>query len=716
MKKLYLKTLSVICLSLFAFNSSAQITYYVKTNGTGTAVAATSWGTASKDLQDVINTAQSGDKIFLEQGTYVPNRPANTPNVIDAANRDNAFVLKNGVSIYGGFAGTETNETQRVAGNLTILSGDLGGDDVGEITNPTNYMTFNKADNAYHVVLAIGINSETILDGFTITKASASANSVSTLSVNAKEIDRRYGGGIYILDATADFKISNVTATVNRANGDGYGVATGAGFYINNSSPTIASCEINKNFNMNGTPKTSGNNYGSGMSLVISSSPVITNTTFSDNFGLYGAAVSINGGSAKFTNCIFKLNRGNGRGGAVDIRGASPVFTNCLFSENSTGNEGGGGAIYNYSGRPTFLNCIFYNNATSSNGGIYATGNGTHNGAVFINNTFYGNKNTRTGSALSYTAGIQIQPASTSNSAEYPNKKTNFYNNIFYNNTFTVASSDTGTPDLYIANTTTSLGDVFNNIIQQASYVPADQDNVSGDPQFISVVPAQLAFLAPQSGGLANDKGEDSYNVSLLDFNGRARKNGTIDIGAVEYYAILPVSFISFTAKASTAGAQLNWRVASETNNKRYIISRSSDGKNYDLVTKINGRGTIDASLSYGYTDQTVGNGVYYYKLEQEDLDGKINYLATQVVRISLSGSLINVYPNPTKGNATIAINEGVYKEYAVVSLHGNTLLNGSIGIADQQINLDLSGLAAGTYVIKLKGANNNKSIRIIKL
>ncbi len=38
-----------------------------------------------------------------------------------------SFELKNGVAIYGGFAGTETLRTQRnPATNVTVLSGDIG--------------------------------------------------------------------------------------------------------------------------------------------------------------------------------------------------------------------------------------------------------------------------------------------------------------------------------------------------------------------------------------------------------------------------------------------------------------------------------------------------------------------------------------------------------------------------------------------------------------
>lgn len=710
MKKLYFKTLGVLCLSLFAFNINAQTTYYVKTDGVGAALTATSWAAASSDLQSVINAAQSGDKIFVAKGTYTPNSLVNTADAITS--KDYAFVLKNGVNIYGGFAGTEANETQRVAGNETILSGDLSGNDVDETGANTNtYMTVNKTDNVYHVVLAISLTSTTIFDGFTVTKGDASASTASTITVNSKNIDRRLGGGIYMLESSASLKISNVKVTINRANGDGdTSGGCGSGMYINNSSPTIEKCEITKSFNMNAAPKTAGSNYGSGMSLVVSSHATITNTVFSENFGSYGGAVAINGSNPTFTNCTFKGNRGGGRGGAIDIRGAFPTFTSCLFSEN-TATGSGGGAVYNYTGRTSFLNCIFYkNSAATTNGAAYGSQNNNY-GAIFINNTFYENRNNYAGAATNFSAGIYVSAVGTS--ASYPDKKTYLYNNIFFSNT---TANATTTLDIYAADAAL-LGAVNNNIVQQTPYITANQGNLTNvNPLFINVTPGHIAFLAPQLTSPAKDAGSNADNTTTVDFNGRARKNGTIDIGAVEYHDVLPVSFTSFTAKATLRGTQLNWKVASESNNKQYILSRSTDGKDYQLVTKVKGAGNSNASLSYSYMDQNGTNGTYYYKLEQEDLDGTINYLATQVVKSSLMDNSVNVYPNPTKGNTTIALTDGLYNKYSVIGLQGTPVLSGHINGADNKLELNLSGLSTGTYIIKLIGINGNKSVRVIKL
>src|SRR4029078_12734074 len=71
--------------------------------------------------------APSGTQVWIAAGTY---KPGNT--------RDATFTLNN-ISLYGGFAGGETQVSQRdLVSNETILSGEIG--------------TPGPDDNCYHVV------------------------------------------------------------------------------------------------------------------------------------------------------------------------------------------------------------------------------------------------------------------------------------------------------------------------------------------------------------------------------------------------------------------------------------------------------------------------------------------------------------------------------------------------------------------------------------
>ena len=92
------------------------------------------------------------------------------------ADRNGTFLIRPGVYIYGGFAGTETALNQRnPAVHVTILSGDINYD--GSL-----------AGNSYHVVTGASGTSGARLDGFTITGGNADATTHSP---------QGYGGGMY---------------------------------------------------------------------------------------------------------------------------------------------------------------------------------------------------------------------------------------------------------------------------------------------------------------------------------------------------------------------------------------------------------------------------------------------------------------------------------------------------------------------------------------
>jgi len=103
----------------------------------------------------VLTTAVSGEIIDVAQGTYYPTT---------GIDQTISFQLKDGVAIYGGFAGSDNLTASRdVTAYPTVLSGDIG-------------LPNDIIDNSYHVVAADGVNATAILDGFTITDGNASGN------------------------------------------------------------------------------------------------------------------------------------------------------------------------------------------------------------------------------------------------------------------------------------------------------------------------------------------------------------------------------------------------------------------------------------------------------------------------------------------------------------------------------------------------------------
>ncbi len=121
------------------------------TNGDGS-----SWALAMNTLPGAIASANLGDEIWVKSigGAYTPGTTTGS-----------TFLLKDGVNLYGGFAGTETNRVEADPYlHPTILSGDVDNNDDPAI--PSSF-----SDNATNVVTATNtIAALTRLDGFIITK------------------------------------------------------------------------------------------------------------------------------------------------------------------------------------------------------------------------------------------------------------------------------------------------------------------------------------------------------------------------------------------------------------------------------------------------------------------------------------------------------------------------------------------------------------------
>ena len=149
MKHLY----QTVCLVLFVVGAAlpggvtAQRILYVDAGASG-ANDGSAWADAFTDVQDALAAAARGDEIWVAEGVYKPVVPADSANVTNPE-RGELFQLKNGVSLYGGFAGNEANRDERdVLIYPTILSGDLLGNDTDNV-DPDDPA---RSDNSWHVV------------------------------------------------------------------------------------------------------------------------------------------------------------------------------------------------------------------------------------------------------------------------------------------------------------------------------------------------------------------------------------------------------------------------------------------------------------------------------------------------------------------------------------------------------------------------------------
>jgi hypothetical protein len=88
----------------------------------------------------------------------------------------------------------------------------------------------------------------------------------------------------------------------------------------------------------------------------------------------------------------------------------------------------------------------------------------------------------------------------------------------------------------------------------------------------------------------------------------------------------LPIELISFNEYPVKNYNVLKWITATEINNDYFTLEKSSNGLNWDIVTKLKGAGNSTSSLSYEYKDYDVSTQINYYRLKQTDYNGVYKY------------------------------------------------------------------------------------------
>jgi glucuronoarabinoxylan endo-1,4-beta-xylanase len=159
----------------------------------------------------------------------------------------------------------------------------------------------------------------------------------------------------------------------------------------------------------------------------------------------------------------------------------------------------------------------------------------------------------------------------------------------------------------------------------------------------------------------------------------------------------LPVRLGMFTAKAIENTVRLDWTTHNETGNAGFDIERSSDAVRFTKIGFVKGYGNSQTDNHYNWTDTSVLNGINYYRLKQNDLDGKYAYSIIRSVKNGHAQPVI-IYPNPVKNILTLDL-KGNRTEGAlsILNVMGQKVIQSQL-IRSEKTDIDVSRLSPGIY------------------
>jgi parallel beta-helix repeat protein len=189
------------------------------------------------------------------------------------------------------------------------------------------------------------------------------------------------------------------------------------------------------------------------------------------------------------------------------------------------------------------------------------------------------------------------------------------------------------------------------------------------------------------------------------DFDGISRPQGTgPDRGVYEIVGVVPVELLDFKTTPSVSGNNLAWATATEINTTHFDIERGGNGQVFEKIATVKAQGSNSV---YAFLDAKPFNGITYYRLKINDLDGKITF--SKIVSVaSINKKNVKIYPSVSNGNLTV---EGA-QSFDIVNTLGQVVLSETDAV--HHVSLTIQHLKNGIYIVR--GVDTEGSVFVEKI
>jgi len=148
----------------------------------------------------------------------------------------------------------------------------------------------------------------------------------------------------------------------------------------------------------------------------------------------------------------------------------------------------------------------------------------------------------------------------------------------------------------------------------------------------------------------------------------------------------------------------LEWLTDQSDRTSEYIVERSIDGTNFELLAEFKNTGTTENY--FNTIDEAPELGANYYRLKEVFEDGNISYSSIKAVNFEVDLEAISIFPNPAQNELFVDLN-------AYQGQEGHMIISNQLGqimeeitydeIPSDVIRLDFSKYTHGLYFIQTK-------------
>ncbi|MPM22254.1 hypothetical protein SDC9_68705 [bioreactor metagenome] len=193
-----------------------------------------------------------------------------------------------------------------------------------------------------------------------------------------------------------------------------------------------------------------------------------------------------------------------------------------------------------------------------------------------------------------------------------------------------------------------------------------------------------------------------------------------VTFGTIQNNNTLPVSLISYEGHCLADEVVLQWSTASETNNAQFVVERSIDAVNWQVLGSVAGAGNSNVVMNYSFTDPAPMSGVNYYRLSQTDFSGKRDTIGVVEASCGQMNASVSYFPNPFTSEITVQMNnlttgKAVLTIFDAIGQKVYSRQLSSDDIERRSVTVDLNNLSPGVYTVEFRSDDFFSTDKIVR-